>query len=93
MISRTLLRLVLRLVFRVEMTGDTSVFVNERTLIVANHESSVGVLRVIAERDCAPETLREILTLPLPPSWHRLFTRRLESASVEDWSSRLVGKP
>ena len=27
MISRTLLRLVLRLVFRVEMTGDTSVFV------------------------------------------------------------------
>ena len=51
------------------------------------------LLRVIAERDCAPETLREILTLPLPPSWHRLFTRRLESASVEDWSSRLVGKP
>ena len=51
------------------------------------------LLRVIAERNCAPETLREILTLPLPPSWHRLFTRRLESASVEDWSSRLVGKP
>ena len=51
------------------------------------------LLRAIAERDCTPETLREILTLPLPPSWHRLFTRRLESASVEDWSSRLVGKP
>ena len=49
--------------------------------------------RPVAARDCRarlrPETLREILTLPLPPSWHRLFTRRLESASVEDWSSRL----
>ncbi|MBS0509026.1 MAG: MOSC domain-containing protein [Proteobacteria bacterium] len=51
------------------------------------------LLRAIAERDCTPETLREILTLPLPPSWHRLFTRRLESAAAEDWSSRLVGKP
>lgn len=51
------------------------------------------LLRVIAARDCRPETLRQILALPLPPSWHRLFTRRLESASVEDWSSRLVGKP
>ena len=51
------------------------------------------LLRAIAERDCAPGTLREILTLPLPSSWHKLFTRRLETASVEDWSSRLVGKP
>ena len=46
MISRTLLRLVLRLVFRVEMTGDTSVFVNERTLIVANHESFIDGLLI-----------------------------------------------
>jgi len=51
------------------------------------------LLRVIAERDCSPDTLREILTLPLPPSWHKLFTRRLESSGAEDWSARLVGKP
>ncbi|MBS0293343.1 MAG: MOSC domain-containing protein [Proteobacteria bacterium] len=50
------------------------------------------LLQVIAERDCTPDTLRQILTLPLPPSWHRLFSRRLENTSAEDWSSRLVGK-
>ena len=44
------------------------------------------LLRVIAERDCTPDTLREILTLPLPPSWHKLFTRRLDNASAEDKS-------
>lgn len=49
------------------------------------------LLQVIAERDCTPDTLREILALPLPPSWHRLFSRRLENASAEDWSARLVG--
>ena len=54
--------------------------------------SIARLLRTIAERDCAPETLRQILQLPLPPSWHKLFARRLENASVEDWSSRLVGK-
>lgn len=51
------------------------------------------LLRVIAERDCTPDTLREILTLPLPPSWHKLFTRRLDNASAEDWGALLVGKP
>src|SRR5579883_1613865 len=34
-----ILRLILRPVFRVRVTGDPSVLVNERTLIVANHES------------------------------------------------------
>lgn len=50
------------------------------------------LLRTIAERDCDPATLRQILALPLPPSWHRLFTRRLESATAEDWDARLIGK-
>jgi acyl-[acyl-carrier-protein]-phospholipid O-acyltransferase/long-chain-fatty-acid--[acyl-carrier-protein] ligase len=36
---RTLLRGLLRLLFRVRIHGDTTVFQNDRTLIVANHES------------------------------------------------------
>ena len=50
------------------------------------------LLRVIAERDCTPETLRQILALPLPPSWHRLFARRLDNAGAEDWAARLEGR-
>ena len=42
---RMLLRLVLRPLFRVSMTGSREVFANPRTLIVANHESLLdGVL-------------------------------------------------
>jgi len=55
--------------------------------------SIARLLRTIAERDCTPDTLREILALPLPPSWLKLFTRRLENAGAEDWSSRLLGSP
>ena len=36
---RLLLRMVLRPLFRVRVTGDATVFTNDRTLIVANHES------------------------------------------------------
>ncbi len=36
---RCILRMVLRALFRVQLTGDRTVFKNERTLIVANHES------------------------------------------------------
>ena len=50
------------------------------------------LLRVIAERDCTPGTLRQILALPLPPSWHRLFARRLDNAGAEDWAARLEGR-
>jgi acyl-[acyl-carrier-protein]-phospholipid O-acyltransferase / long-chain-fatty-acid--[acyl-carrier-protein] ligase len=35
------LRAVLRPLFRVELTGDPKEFANERTLIVANHESFI----------------------------------------------------
>jgi acyl-[acyl-carrier-protein]-phospholipid O-acyltransferase/long-chain-fatty-acid--[acyl-carrier-protein] ligase len=42
---RILLGLLLKLLFRVELRGDPSVFVNRRTLVVANHESFIdGVL-------------------------------------------------
>ena len=36
---KALLRFVMKALFRVELQGDTAVFTNERTLIVANHES------------------------------------------------------
>jgi acyl-[acyl-carrier-protein]-phospholipid O-acyltransferase / long-chain-fatty-acid--[acyl-carrier-protein] ligase len=36
---KQLIRLLMRVLFRVEVSGDPGVFVNERTLIVANHES------------------------------------------------------
>ena len=36
---KTLLRIVLKAVFRVKLIGDVSTFVNTRTLVVANHES------------------------------------------------------
>ena len=41
---RLLLRLLLRPLFRLRITGNTEVFTNERTLIVANHESFVDGL-------------------------------------------------
>ena len=44
-IVRALFRLLLRPLFRVELSGDAREFANERTLIVANHESFLdGVL-------------------------------------------------
>lgn len=49
------------------------------------------LLRLIAERDCDPATLAAVLQLPLPPSWQRLFARRLESGQVENWASRMDG--
>ena len=50
------------------------------------------LLEVIDRRDCTPATLREILALPLPPSWQRLFQRRLDSGRSEAWDARLQGQ-
>ncbi|WP_153111572.1 bifunctional acyl-ACP--phospholipid O-acyltransferase/long-chain-fatty-acid--ACP ligase [Propionivibrio limicola] len=38
------LRLLLKLLFRVELRGDTSTFINPKTLVVANHESFIDGL-------------------------------------------------
>jgi Uncharacterized protein conserved in bacteria len=51
----------------------------------------IGAL--IRERVCAPAVLREVLALPLPPSWRKLFTQRLTHGQAESWEQRLWGSP
>ncbi len=50
------------------------------------------IMQAIADRDCTPALLHQLLALPLPPNWQRLFTRRLEGGQAEDWRSRLEGQ-
>jgi MOSC domain-containing protein YiiM len=47
---------------------------------------------LIRERVCDPALLREVLALPLTPSWRRLFEQRLAQGAAEDWSRRLDGR-
>lgn len=49
------------------------------------------LLALIRDRVTAPERLMPVLELPLPPSWRRLFGRRVERGRVEDWDARLAG--
>ena len=49
------------------------------------------ILQAIAERHCDPALMRQLLALPLPPNWQRLFARRLEQQQIEDWQARLAG--
>ena len=46
---------------------------------------------LIRDRECHPAMLNDVLALPLPPSWHKLFTRRRDQGQTEDWSARLRG--
>ena len=41
---KSFLRVVLKFLFRVDLLGDASAFINQRTLIVANHESFIDAL-------------------------------------------------
>lgn len=50
------------------------------------------LLRLIAGGDCRPEVMQAVLALPLPPSWRKLFARRLETGVVEAWQPRLFGQ-
>ncbi len=51
------------------------------------------LMRAIDDGDCDPARLREILALPLPASWQRLFAARLATGEVESWERRLSGPP
>lgn len=50
------------------------------------------MLAIIHQGVCDAALLRSLLDLPLPPSWQRLFSRRLQTGAVEDWQPRLFGK-
>lgn len=50
------------------------------------------IAALIRARVCEPATLREVLALPLTPSWRRLFEQRLAAGAAEDWSRRLGGQ-
>ena len=49
------------------------------------------LLALIRDRECHPAELDEVLALPLPPSWKKLFTRRRDQGLAEDWTARLTG--
>lgn len=51
------------------------------------------LLQIIRDGDCDTNTLQAVLSLPLTESWHSLFQKRLETASVESWARRLDGPP
>jgi MOSC domain-containing protein YiiM len=51
------------------------------------------LLQIIRDGDCDTNTLKAVLNIPLTESWHSLFQKRLETASVESWIGRLDGPP
>ncbi|MGD9584387.1 MAG: MOSC domain-containing protein [Lysobacterales bacterium] len=51
------------------------------------------LLALIRDRSIDPTVLTEVLSLPLPDAWHRLFQARLTSGATESWSKRLEGLP
>lgn len=53
--------------------------------------SVARLLALIRDKNCDPSVLQEVLALPLPASWRKLFERRVESRKVEDWSPRMQG--
>jgi len=53
--------------------------------------SIARLLELIDRRATETSTLREVLALPLPDSWRRLFARRLASGEAEAWERRLDG--
>ncbi|ODU11295.1 MAG: molybdenum cofactor sulfurase [Rubrivivax sp. SCN 71-131] len=53
--------------------------------------SVAALLTLIRDRVVDAEILAPVLDLPLTPSWRKLFTQRLRSAAVEDWTRRLDG--
>lgn len=51
------------------------------------------LLILLFDRVLDPRELMEALKLPLPDSWNKVFSRRLDNASLESWAPRLGGPP
>lgn len=54
--------------------------------------SLTRIADVLYRRGVDAELIRELLELPLVPSWRTLFERRLEQGLIESWSKRLEGR-
>ena len=55
--------------------------------------SVAELLALIRDREVSSERLAAALRLPLTASWRRLFERRAQNGSAENWARRLTGKP
>lgn len=53
--------------------------------------SIARLLSIIDRRDCDPALLSQVLALPLPASWQRLFARRRATGQAESWAARMEG--
>lgn len=51
------------------------------------------LLELLYKRRLDKDWLKEAVTLPLPPSWLKVFEGRLARGAIEDWAPRLVGPP
>ncbi len=65
------------------------------TLVLADRPHAAWplsrLINLLYQRAIDPGVLHDVLALPLVPSWHLLFQRRLERGAVEDWAKRLTG--
>ena len=77
---------------RVLKTGTITAGDDIHLLRRAHPEWALGrLMALIDSRSTDTRALREVLTLPLPPSWKRLFDKRLATGEAEAWSNRMEG--
>lgn len=77
---------------RVEQPGEVAA--GDRLTLLDRPHAAFSVARLLAlirDRVTDPAQIEPVLRLPLPPSWQRLFERRLTMQQVEDWARRLKG--
>ena len=53
------------------------------------HWDIARLLALIRDRECRRSDLHDVLSLPLTPAWRKLFVRRMEMGTVEDWTARM----
>lgn len=77
---------------RVEQPGEVAA--GDRLTLLDRPHAAFSVARLLAlirDRVTDPAQIEPVLRLPLPPSWQRLFERRLTMQQVEDWAQGLKG--
>lgn len=79
---------------RIEQPGEIAP--GDRLVLLDRPHAAFSVahlLTLIRDRVTDAARIEPVLQLSLPPSWRRLFEQRLQSGRVEDWSSRMSGRP